>query len=514
MSASAFDPHDAPDIIDLLDLSEEPAEFLDPVADYSIPVIDDIPLPPPPPEPEDDGPVERQVDYLNLPGLRTLSESRKSETRIVVYVEQLMPTVCPACGAGTDQLKGNGTRGQLLLDEPRGSLSVLMKLRRRSYSCRVCGASKLVPLDCLAEGRRMTRRLELYIRRKSLLRPFREVAQETGVSPKTVREIFREHAAALEREREEKLPTPRVLGLDGVYINSKERAIITDPERGLVINLVPTIQAVKLGKVLSGMPGSERVEVVTIDMSKGLRLAVSDAFPHAAIVVDRYHIQRMANESVDRVRQRLRKEIKRTRGGVQMCHRKLLRKHRGQHTDDERVDVKRYFRLFPILESAYETKEAFFDIWRATGSVAAKARFDKWREACPQELKADFKPLLTAMEKWSEYVFNYFEHPHTNAFTEASNRRIKDIQREGRGGSFETVRYKAIFGTLLRQELKAAREQEPGYAKRRGTPRAKGPKPQAAETTAVAIRSRRLPVGLQLSLFAADSFSESLINHG
>jgi len=197
-----------------------------------------------------------------------------------VYVEHLMLTICPACGAGTDQLKGNGTRGQLLLDEPRGSLSVLMKLRRRSYSCRVCKASKLVPLDCLAESRRMTRRLELYIQRKSLLRPFSEIAQETGVSSKTVRQIFRDHAKVLEDEREERCPMPRVLGLDGVYIKSKERAILTDPERGLVINLVPTVRANDLGAARRCMPGSERVEVVTIDMSRGLRSAVSHAsFP-------------------------------------------------------------------------------------------------------------------------------------------------------------------------------------------------------------------------------------------
>ena len=114
---------------------------------------------------------------------------------------------------------------------------------------------------------------------------------------------------------------------------------------------------------------------------------------------------------------------------------------------------------------------------------------------------SDLKPLLTAMENWGEYIFNYFDHPYTNAFTEASNRRIKDIQREGRGGSFPTVRAKIIFGTLRRQELKDAREQEPGYAKRQGTPRAKGPKPQAVEESATAIHIRPLPVGLQLALF-------------
>lgn len=494
MAADAFDPHDAPDV----NLHEEPDEYLDPVTAHPVSVSDDIPLPPPPPETEDDHPVERQVDYLNLPGLRTLSESRKSKTQILVRVEQLLPTVCPECDSGADQLKGNGTRPQHLLDEPRGSLSVRLELRRRSFSCRACGTAKLAPLDCLAERRRMTRRLELHIQHKSLLRPFREIALETGVSPKTVREIFREHAKALESEREEKLPIPRVLGLDGVYINSRERAILTDPERGLVINLVPTVSAEFLGKALRGMTGSKRVEVVTIDMSRGLRSAVSHAFPRAAIVIDRYHIQRMANESVDRVRLRLRKEIKRTRGGVYMCHRKLVRKHRGQLTSDEGRQLGRYLELLPELRLAYETKEDFFAIWRAAGSVAAKARYEEWREACPQELRDDFKPLLTAMGNWGEYVFNYFDHPHTNAFTEASNRRIKDIQREGRGGSFETVRYKAIFGTLLRQELKAAREADPGYAKRRGTPR---PKVKDVEAAGAEARRHQLPVGLQLSLF-------------
>jgi transposase len=88
-------------------------------------------------------------------------------------------------------------------------------------------------------------------------------------------------------EREEKCPLPEVLGLDGVYIKSKERAILTDPTRGLVIDLLPTVQAVKLGKAMESRPGHERVKVVTIDMAKGLRSAVKYAFPQAIIVIDR-----------------------------------------------------------------------------------------------------------------------------------------------------------------------------------------------------------------------------------
>jgi transposase len=505
MSSDNRDPHDVEDGYDGYDGYGVPdtLEQLDEqfALAYSAPVPDDTPRTPPPPEPEEQPPVEHQVDYLQLPGLRTLSEPLVGKTRLTVLVEQLMPPACPECGSGSELFKGNGTRRQSLLDEPRGSLSVRLDLRRRSYSCRVCNKSRLVPLNCLAEGRRMTRRLELYIRRKSLLRPFLEIAQETGVSPKTVREIFREHAKALELERTEMLPTPRVLGLDGVYINSKERLILTDPERGLIIDMWPKVRAESVALALRGLPDRERVEVVTIDMSNSLRLAVRQALPDAAIVIDRYHIQRMANEAVDRVRHRLRKEIKDNRGGIPMCHRKLLRKHCGQLDSDDREAMERYFRLLPELKSAYETKEEFFAVWGAADSAGARARYEAWRESCPPEVLAEFRPLHATMKKWGEYIFNYFDHRHTNAFTEASNRRIKDIQREGRGGSFETVRYKAIYGTLLRQELKSAREAEPGATRRRGTPRAKGPRPRAVEAEAFAASRRPLPVGLQLSLF-------------
>lgn len=153
------------------------------------------------------------------------------------------------------------------------------------------------------------------------------------------------------------------------------------------------------------------------------------------------------------------------------------------------------------MRSAYETKERFFAIWGAADSAGARARYEAWRESCPPDVLAEFKPLHAMMKKWGEYIFNYFDHRYTNAFTEASNRRIKDIQREGRGCDYKTVRAKIIYGTLLRQELKAAREAEPGTTKRRGTPRAKGPRPRAAEAEAFAMSRRPLPVGLQLSLF-------------
>jgi hypothetical protein len=126
MAVNAFDPHDAPDLLDVidLDLDEALGEYFVPVTAYSISSPDDVPHTPPPPEPEDVLAGAHHIDYLNLPGLRTLSAPIKGETQILVRVEQKLPWACPNCGCNTDKFKGNGTRRQFLLDEPRGSLSV------------------------------------------------------------------------------------------------------------------------------------------------------------------------------------------------------------------------------------------------------------------------------------------------------------------------------------------------------------------------------------------------------
>ena len=49
------------------------------------------------------------------------------------------------------------------------------------------------------------------------------------------------------------------------------------------------------------------------------------------------------------------------------------------------------------------------------------------------------------MDNWHIEIFNYFDHPDTNALTESINNQIKAIYRQGRGYSFEILRARALF---------------------------------------------------------------------
>jgi transposase len=402
----------------------------------------------------------KQPDYLDLPGLRTLAEPECIDLCIRVKAEQIWLQKCPMRGCDSTDVHPNGTRQQTVLDEPRGLKCVKIILRRHSYKCRACGKKGLLPLDCLVKRRGMTRRLLDFIEKESLLRPFYEVALEVGLSPKTVSEIFKEKKLVAEAERTATFTSPRVLGIDGVYIKRKECAIITDIEKEEITDLWGSVKAKPLAMALEHLPNRDQIEVVIMDMAKSLKKAVRKALPNAIIVIDRYHIQRMANEALDKVRKRLRPSV-RHKGQPNMCKSSLLRKRRHQLEKAAELELEMWFSIKPELWIAYDLKESFFELWNTahkdTTKATAQENYRQWLRSVPLEFKKDFKGLITAMNNWGEYIFNYFDCKYTNAFTESTNRRIKDIQREVRNGSFETVRTKIIYGTIFRQQLKAAR---------------------------------------------------------
>jgi transposase len=78
--------------------------------------------------------------------------------------------------------------------------------------------------------------------------------------------------------------------------------------------------------MLRKMDGAGQIETVIIDMSLQFRSAIEQALPQATIVIDRFHIQRTANEAMDNVRKRLHKKLKTQERKAKMCHAAMLRK--------------------------------------------------------------------------------------------------------------------------------------------------------------------------------------------
>ncbi len=60
-------------------------------------------------------------------------------------------------------------------------------------------------------------------------------------------------------------------------------------------------------------------------------------------------------------------------------------------------------------------------------------------------MREAFEPILTVIGNWRTEIFNYFDNPITNAYTESLNNLIRVMNRLRRGYSFDALRAKILF---------------------------------------------------------------------
>lgn len=434
------------------------------------------------------------ADFLDLPGLESDPEIEKGQSLIYVKAEQVSVPTYPDCACEVKEVKAHTPfTMKRVLHEPRGRKSVVIDIKRRRWMCKEKSCRKTVtqPLDFMAEGHyKMTRQLLEYLEVQSLLGTELSLSEETGVYVRTIREIRLKFVAKLEKEV--KFDTPFVLGLDGVRADRRRRRVIfTDIEAGLVLDLIESGSKTNVADRIRAFPGWEKIGIFTIDMDRTLLAAITDARPGAVVVVDRFHIVKIANKVVDKVRNRLfpRDKAKREPGQPFRPRPEPFRKRRADLTKKDREHID-YWCNKEIelrkgsgsheeseLRLAYDLKEAFMEIFddetyggrRFMSKSAARHFYQEWlmklseKGALSERLSAlykDFRAIRTAMDNFGEYVYNYFDRPYTNAFTESMNRKVKDILRDARGCDLTTVRARVVYGVYLMKQLRAAREAE------------------------------------------------------
>lgn len=102
----------------------------------------------------------------------------------------------------------------------------------------------------------------------------------------------------------------------------------------------------------------QKVEIVSMDMWNPYRAAVKAVLPQARIVVDKFHVVRMANDALERVRKDLRKELKPSQSRTLKGDRKILLKRAHEVSDRERLIMETWTGAFPQLLAPTSTRSA------------------------------------------------------------------------------------------------------------------------------------------------------------
>ncbi|SHK64379.1 ISL3 family transposase [Alicyclobacillus tolerans] len=382
------------------------------------------------------------MDILNLPHFKILTH-KETEHDFQIELETVAaPDACPHCGCIAN-LYRYGRRAQLIMDLPIHGKRVGLLIHRQRYQCRDCKQTFFEPLDhTVDEKRSATKRLVKYIEKQSLERTFVSISEDVGLDEKTIRNIFRDYINYLEQTV--CFETPNWLGIDEIHI-IKPRCVLTNIGQRTILDILPNRNKETVVKYLHNLPNKGRITYVTMDMWRPYKDAVKTVLPQAIVIVDKFHVVKMANQAMETVRKQLRESLSpKERRGL-MHDRFILLKRRTELKPNEELILEVWIKNFEQLGTAYHLKESFFKIWDAKNKEQAMKAYDEWRNQIPPSLEYAFKDILTAVSNWHEEIFTYFMHPITNAYTESLNSLIRVMNRLGRGYSFEALRAKILF---------------------------------------------------------------------
>jgi len=115
----------------------------------------------------------------------------------------------------------------------------------------------------------------------------------------------------------------------------------------------------------------EQVEEVSVAMWGGFPQVVEKVFPHAVLVIDRFHVMKAVNEELNKIRRQ---------AGVFDRGSKFLLLRNGQDLmPEEKTKVEQLLQRSKRLEKAYRWKEEFRNIYEQSLTVEeGKHQIEEW----------------------------------------------------------------------------------------------------------------------------------------
>lgn len=212
--------------------------------------------------------------------------------------------------------------------------------------------------------------------------------------------------------------------------------IVVDHDRGAVVWAHPGKNAdtLKLFFAALGPERNAKLEVVTIDMSKAYIKAVTEASPAARIIFDRFHVQRLAHDAVDKVRREQMREVKGTdEAAIIKGTRFALQKNPWNLTLDEKQKLADVQKNNWPLYRAYLLKESLAGILDGLQVNVAREKLQGWIQWAFRSRLEPFRKLAKTIKTHIEGIVGYIATGLNNGRVEGLNGKARTITRRAYG---------------------------------------------------------------------------------
>ena len=343
---------------------------------------------------------------------------------------------CPVCRSRKVRSRGMQVRRFRTL--PIGRKVVYVDLPVQRVECSKCQAIRQVKIRFADEHKRYTRAFERLVLDLSKQMTIQAVVRYLGVSWDLVKEIQKRSLHKLYRLP--KLSKVKRIAIDEIYQGKKlgYLTIVMDLQRGAVIfvgngkgadALIPFWKRLK--------KSGARIEAVATDMGPAYISAVQANLPDATLVFDHFHIIKLFNEKLTKLRRDLQREAENGLGKpVLKGIRWLLLKNPDNLDDtrDERQRLDEALKLNEPLATTYYMKEELRNIWHQPDKIAAQQALDEWIKKAAASNVNMLKQFSKTLAAHRSGILAYFDFDGLSTGPlEGTNNKIKTLHKMAYG---------------------------------------------------------------------------------
>ncbi|MFH2073639.1 MAG: ISL3 family transposase [Actinomycetota bacterium] len=246
----------------------------------------------------------------------------------------------------------------------------------------------------------------------------------------------------------------RLVGVEAIGVDEKRFLNATPTSRTVYTTQIVDLDRHQVLDVLKGRSRdvvgdwlSERgtgwcanIRLATLDPSAGYRRALEDHLPGATLVVDHWHVVRLANRAIDQVRRRVQNQTLGHRGHKDDP---LYRIRRALLTGYERLTDTRFEWMCSLLAvgdpdgevaACFVAKELLREVFSAVDEAHARRRMIAFYVFCADADIGELTRLAHTISRWSELIFAYHRSGRaSNARTENAHMLIEKTRRQAHG---------------------------------------------------------------------------------
>lgn len=231
--------------------------------------------------------------------------------------------------------------------------------------------------------------------------------------------------------------------------------------KGALVAMIKGTQTKQIVNVLNQIPElvRKKVEEVTLDMAPNMISAIRQSFANAKLVIDRFHVQKLAFDAVQDIRidfrwaeidkENSQYKLARDQGTIFIPEefsngdtakqllirsRYLLFQHNTKWTPTQKARADLLFLKYPEIGQAYDLAITLSDIFtKYTSKEIAFKKLALWYNDVESSGLEAFRTVSRSIQTHYLNILNYFNGRSTNASAESFNAKIKAFRASSRG---------------------------------------------------------------------------------